>query len=241
MEGTTHGLVGAAAGLAVGLTVGRLIGMDTAPELASITAFGAGAAFIPDGDTPKSRAATFLGPISGLISWCLRWTSVFVMWATRTKADPKPHQHRGLIHTTFAAFLFAIAAAFTWGAPPIAVILLVSAVCYLGIGEWCIPVLISMAIVKHDLHALVDDTQLIWPLVLFVGYVVGGLWPDSLTVSGVYRGFPFKKNGQRWRKNTKPRIRLRTGGWAEKWLFVPAISCLFVAEILLYTGTDMPF
>lgn len=232
--GTTHALVGATSTFGVGVLAGPLVGIDNFALLAAFTAAGAGAAMLPDIDTARSTAATFLGPASKSVHVIVAKSSKIFMWLTRTRDDPHPTEHRGLSHTLLAAAAASFAATLTHGAPPVATVLMVSTLMVLGAGPLALGIILAIMATKPEMGTLIEATKCAWPLAVLVGYTIGGLWPDSLTPFGVAWWAPFfKKNGRRWRYTGSKR-RMRSGGWVEKGPFVFLISLAWILEAWYY-------
>jgi membrane-bound metal-dependent hydrolase YbcI (DUF457 family) len=99
MLGRTHSVHGACAGLALGAAWGT-------PPAWTLAMGGVGwvGALLPDLDTSSSTASRALGPVTGLVSWCVRGASRLAYAATKGPAD-EDHSgvHRHLAHSLVAA------------------------------------------------------------------------------------------------------------------------------------------
>jgi membrane-bound metal-dependent hydrolase YbcI (DUF457 family) len=99
MLGKTHATHGASAGLALGAAWGT-------PPAWTLAMGGVGwvGALLPDLDTPSSTASRALGPVTGLVSWCVRGVSRLAYAATKGPADEDHSgEHRHLAHSLVVA------------------------------------------------------------------------------------------------------------------------------------------
>jgi membrane-bound metal-dependent hydrolase YbcI (DUF457 family) len=99
MLGKTHATHGACAGLALGAGWGT-------PPAWTLAMGGVGwvGALLPDLDTPSSTASRALGPVTGLVSWCVRGASRLAYAATKGPRDePGTGTHRHLMHSLVMA------------------------------------------------------------------------------------------------------------------------------------------
>jgi membrane-bound metal-dependent hydrolase YbcI (DUF457 family) len=99
MMGRTHATHGACAGLALGAAWGT-------PPAWTLAMGGVGwvGALLPDLDTPSSTASRALGPVTGLVSWCVRGASRLAYATTKGPADePGTGTHRHLMHSLVMA------------------------------------------------------------------------------------------------------------------------------------------
>jgi membrane-bound metal-dependent hydrolase YbcI (DUF457 family) len=99
MMGRTHSVHGACAGLALGAAWGT-------PPAWTLAMGGVGwvGALLPDLDTPSSTASRALGPVTGLVSWCVRGASRLAYATTKGPRDePGTGTHRHLMHSLVVA------------------------------------------------------------------------------------------------------------------------------------------
>lgn len=111
--GPTHAMSGAAAGLAIGalLPVGWG-GATSATEAFVFAGVTAGAALLPDLDTPQSTLARSFGLVSKLIAHVTENVSKSLYAATKTRKDARiTNGHRTATHTVWFALLAGAGAA----------------------------------------------------------------------------------------------------------------------------------
>lgn len=233
MMGTSH----AATGLLTGGVTGLLATSDPAHGLVC-GAVGAGAALLPDLDTPGSAVGRSLGRVTQRTAEGVEALSRAVYRRTSTPTEqrrPQDGGHRFLTHTLpgCAAFagLAALLSLVPWGAA-----LVVLAMSALGLatvlGSWTfvgtvrrrkrVAVVIAFLPAAATLLFAGGSGPVFWlvGLVVFVGALTHVLG-DSLTPSGVPLAWPFAVRGKRWWMFHAPltfhtgRSRVETGiAWA---------------------------
>lgn len=106
--GPTHAMSGAAVGLAVAqILPAEWGGVTTAQETFVYAGLAAGAALLPDLDSPQATVARSFGPVSQIVSRGVENFSQGVVNLTRSRKDPRCNNgHRTLTHTVW----FALAA-----------------------------------------------------------------------------------------------------------------------------------
>lgn len=242
MMGSSH----AATGWFTGGMTGFLLSGDVGHVLVCAT-IGAGAALLPDLDTPGSTAGRSLGQVTGLVSEKLRDTSRTVYQRTATDVElrhPQDGGHRFLTHTIPAAFVFGLVA-MAVSLIPFGAGLVVFAMTALGLGsvlrDWRFlgprrKRQVTAAVVAVLFGA---GTMLVpgWGpaawlvgVVVFVGAVTHILG-DWLTRSGVPLAWPLVHRGKRWWMFRSP-VAFHTGKspveTGIKWTSVIAMPVLVV-------------
>ncbi|WP_017614461.1 metal-dependent hydrolase [Nocardiopsis salina] len=233
MMGTSH----AATGLLTGGVTGLLVTSDPVHGLVC-GAVGAGAALLPDLDTPGSAVGRSLG-------WVTEWVAVGVQALSRAvyrgtstpteRRRPQDGGHRFLTHTLPGCLAFGVLAALIslvpWGAA-----LVVLAMSALGLatvtGAWTfvgtarlrkrVATVTAFVPAAATLLFATGSGPVFWlvGLVVFVGSLTHVLG-DWLTPSGVPLAWPFGVRGKRWWMFHAPltlhtgRSRVETGiAWA---------------------------
>lgn len=248
MMGVSH----AATGLLTGAAVGALLGSHVADPIIC-AAVGAGAALLPDLDTPGSTAGRSLGAVTELISGQLRRASKEVYRRTATEVELRRSQdggHRFLTHTVPACVAFGVVALLV-SLVPLGAGLVVFAMSALGLGsvlrEWKFigsrkrrqMTALVVAAMSGVGTMLVPGWGPAWWLIgltVFVGAVTHVLG-DWLTRSGVPLAWPFTYRGKRWWMFRSP-VAFHTGKSPVevgiKWASVAAFP------ILVVLGTPAP-
>ncbi|WP_080796365.1 metal-dependent hydrolase [Corynebacterium pacaense] len=103
--GPTHAMSGAAVGLAVAqILPGQWGGVDTAGGVIIYAGLTAGAALLPDLDSPQATVSRSFGPLTGAISRFTENTTQAIVNATRGRRDPRCNNgHRTFTHTLWSA------------------------------------------------------------------------------------------------------------------------------------------
>lgn len=116
--GPTHAMSGAAAGLAFGAFLpASLGGASSAAEVFVFAGVTAGAALLPDLDTPQGTLARSFGLVSKAAAHAVENASLAIYNATKTrKDDPINNGHRTATHTLWFALLAGAAVAAIVGA-----------------------------------------------------------------------------------------------------------------------------
>ena len=209
MMGTSHAATGVLAGGMTGFLLSDNLG-----HALVCAAIGAGAALLPDLDTPGSTAGRSLGAVTELVSTHIRETSKTVYKRTATAVELRRAQdggHRFLTHTVPACVAFGLLALLL-ALIPLGAGLVVFAMSALGLGavlrEWKF----IGSRKKRQLAALITavlfgvGTMMVpgwgppWWLVgltVTVGSLTHVLG-DWLTRSGVPLAWPLVVNGKRW-------------------------------------------
>ncbi|QBI56752.1 metal-dependent hydrolase [Streptomonospora litoralis] len=201
MMGRTHAATGLPLGVAVGAAVdGTLPGMVIGAWLC------AGAALLPDIDTPVSTAATALGPLTRRVSVGVRACSAAVWWATATKRDTEDEradrEHRALTHTVPAAAAAGMltAAATVWAPTAWLIVWALTVIALRGVlteagGRW------STATSAAGLTIVVMVLAPPHPVLVGAAVSAGAsahLAGDALTRQGVPLTWPLTHRGRRW-------------------------------------------
>lgn len=233
-----HAVSGILAGLAAVNTAGAL-GVPVSPATAVLgTAVCAGAALLPDLDTPRSTVSSSLGPVTRALSKATGELSSAVYRLTATTRDGRDEEgsHRRLTHTvpwaTLLGVLAWLAAQHTWGV--IGVLFLCLSLALRGlVGGW--------------LREMGRDTAW-WSTTLAAAALTGAAWlwvptadmppwllgaivgfgafvhclGDTLTKMGAPWLWPLTLFGKRWYDIAPPAtLRFRTGGGVENGLVIP--------------------
>lgn len=116
--GPTHAMSGAATGLALGAFLpASLGGASSMAEVFVFAGVTAGAALLPDLDTPQGTLARSFGLVSTGVAHVVENTSQAIYNLTKTrKDDPITNGHRTATHTVWFAILAGLAAAGIVGA-----------------------------------------------------------------------------------------------------------------------------
>lgn len=244
MMGTSH----AATGLLTGGVSGLLLSDELGPALVC-AAIGAGAALLPDLDTPGSTAGRSLGVVTELVAGGARSLSKAVYTRTATEVElarPQDGGHRFLTHTVPACLtlgLFALLVALL----PLGAGLVVFAMGALGLGavlrDWTFLGTRRQRQVGAVLVAglfgagtvLVEGWGPPWWLVgltVFVGALTH-VFGDWLTRSGVPLAWPFVVRGKRWWMFRSP-VAFHTGKSPVE--AVIRWGSMFAFPILVYLG-----
>ena len=247
MMGTSH----AATGLLTGGVTGLLVSDDLGPALVC-AAIGAGAALLPDLDTPGSTAGRSLGVVTELVSGGVRALSRAVYTGTATEVElarPQDGGHRFLTHTVPACLVLGVLALLV-ALVPLGAGLVVFAMSALGLGavlrDWkflgsrrqrqvgalFIAGLLGVGTV------LVQGWGPPWWLVgltVFVGALTHVLG-DWLTRSGVPLAWPFVVRGKRWWMFRSP-VAFHTGKSPVE--LVIKWGSVFAFPILVFLGSPV--
>ncbi|WP_236574556.1 metal-dependent hydrolase [Nocardiopsis sp. FR26] len=210
--GTTHACTGVLAGVVVAAVFGA-----HPSDLFISAAVGAGAALLPDLDSPESTVGRSLGPVSGAVSWALSGLSAVVFRASGTDRDRRSGvdgRHRALTHVLPSCFVFGVVAGVLslW---PLGLGLVAGGLAALGISTiWRE---ISEATAREarataTVLAVLLAGIAVWlpggaPWLVGITVAVGALTHvlgDWLTYSGVPLTWPLVVGGQRWRRYRSP-------------------------------------
>lgn len=221
--GGTHSATGSLAGVAIVGALAPVVGADPGVVgLATGAAAGAGAALLPDLDTPGSTAGRSQGPVSRLASHGLRALSSLAWAATGTKYDDggldededrepeKKGTHRHLTHTVPACAATGVlvwAAALHWVGAAVVLWLLISlglrglGQCLTGrekreLSQWT-TVSVGAALATTVVMVAAPLSPVLLGTVVAVGMVVHILG-DWLTPQGVPLAWPLVHRGKRW-------------------------------------------
>lgn len=249
--GPTHAMSGAAAGLAVAQLLPDHWGGVTTPQETFIYAgLTAGAALLPDLDSPSATVSRSFGPITQLMSRAVENTSQGFVNLTRSRKDPRCNNgHRTLTHTVwFMAAAGAGATALIGIYGKVAAIALLFI--FLGLAirgllpEWSkkndwLVVTAASAVLTYGAWYFVPDSSfgLVMGSAVAVG-VAAHLLGDMATKQGIPAFGPIVPwRGRRWWKLRLPRLlRITAGGPADK-LMLSAFTFLVVVQIgLVATG-----
>lgn len=244
--GPTHAMSGAGAGLAIGAFLPVAWGGATsATEVFVFAGVTAGAALLPDLDTPQSTLARSFGPVSQALAHLTERVSTTVYSLTRTRKDTQiTNGHRTATHTLWFAFLAgagtaALVSSFGKNAA-IGVLFFMLGLALRGLApdwsrkqDWLYVTGLSLAlavVVWFALPASVSSTAL--GAAVATGVVVH-LLGDMITKRGVpLLGGIVRIGGKRWRNFRLPGLlRIRAGGGADTLL---ALACTAVTVVLAY-------
>lgn len=214
----------------------------------SATGSLAGAALLPDIDHPASTATRSAGPVTAVLSRCVRAASSAAWRATRAPGDDGGYRdgtgaHRHLTHTLPAAVVCGLAAgvaALHWvGAAVVVWVLLSLAICGAeactparGRLDWGTRALVSAA-GAGVVMALAQPHPALLGVLVAAGMVVHVLG-DWLTPAGVPLAWPLCHRGRRWWMWRSP-VAFKTGDcWQETavrwacWSGTPLVAALTV-------------
>lgn len=245
LMGTSH----AATGLLTGGVTGLLLSDDLGPALVC-AAIGAGAALLPDLDTPGSTAGRSLGAVTELLAGGTRSLSkaVYVRTATEVElAHPQDGGHRFLTHTVPACLLLGVFTLLV-ALVPLGAGLVVFAMGSLGLGavlrDWRFLgskrkrriTAVAVAGLFGVGTMLVEGWGPPWWLVgltVFVGALTH-VFGDWLTRSGVPLAWPFVVRGKRWWMFRSP-VAFHTGKSPMELVIKWGSVCAFPLLMLLGT------
>lgn len=209
--GPTHAMSGAAIGLAIAATLppewGGPTSMAGAFVFAGVTA---GAALLPDLDSPQATVARSFGPASQLLAHITENTAQAVHAATRTKKDSrKENGHRTATHT----LLFAVLAGAATGglvtafgkAASIGILFVMLGLALRGLfpkwskrNDWLL-VTGASAVLAFGTWTLLPESASAFGLGAAVAAgVLAHLLGDVITKRGVPMLAPIKIRGKRW-------------------------------------------
>lgn len=251
--GPTHAMSGAAVGLAVAqLLPEQWGGVSTVQETFLYAGLAAGAALLPDLDSPQATVSRSFGPISQFLSRTVENTAQGFVNFTRAKKDPKCRNgHRTLTHTVWFALATGVAATAligAYGKPAVIGLLFV----LLGLAlrgllpewskkaDWLVLTAVSAALAYGAWYFIPSDS---FGLVLGSAVAVGCLTHivgDMATKQGVPVLAPLIYfRGKRWGKFQLPKFLSITAGGAGDKLLLTAFSALVVAQISLLASGDI--
>ncbi len=252
--GPTHAMSGAAVGLAVAQAIPESWGGVSSPQEAFVYAgIAAGAALLPDLDSPPATVSRSFGPLSQALSHIVENTSQVLVNLTRGRRDPQCRNgHRTVTHTLWFALLTGAGAAALIGSfeKPAAMTLLFL---FLGLAlrgllpEWskkkdwyivtgasAIIALLAWEFVPTTASAVVMGSA------VTVG-VLAHLLGDAITKQGIPLFAPLiPLGGKRWWKLRLPGpLRVTASGPADK-VLLTAFSVLVVVQIVIVgSGSDI--
>ena len=237
MMGRTHALSGWCAGLAAAPLAGVASG---APQVV-FAAATAGFALLPDLDHPGASASRFLGPVTGGISWLLRWCSARLYALTKGPRDERcSGTHRHLSHTLL--FALALGAAATVGVATggpwvlLGVLLFGLLLASHVLGDWVgLAALVAggALFARTDAHTVLGEVGGWIGAAVALGCLVHDLG-DAISEAGCPILFPLLIAGETWYEIRPPRfLRFRTGKAFEQLVVFPALG---LAAVLLVPG-----
>lgn len=229
--GPTHSMSGAAVGLAVAQLLPTDWGGVTSPEEAFVYAgIAAGAALLPDLDSPQATVSRSFGPFSLALSHVIERTSRTFVNLTRGSRDRRcGHGHRTATHTLWFALLAGVAASFligTFGRPAAIGLLFV----FLGLAvrgllpEWskkkdwlAVTGVSALAAAGAWVYVPTTASAVVMGSAVTVG-VLTHLAGDSITRNGIPVLAPLVPLGRRrWWKFRLPKpFRISASGFGDK-------------------------
>ncbi len=252
--GPTHSMSGAAVGLAVAQALPASWGGVTSPEEAFVYAgIAAGAALLPDLDSPQATVSRSFGPLSQAVSHVVESSARTFVNLTRGRRDRKcSHGHRTATHTLWFALLTGAAASFLIGSfgRPAAIGMLFF---FLGLAirglvpewskktEWLVVTGVS-ALLAAGAWVYVPTTAsaLVMGSAVTVG-VLTHLAGDLITKHGVPALAPLIPLGRRrwWKVRLPQPLRISASGPADKALLVVFSLLVFIQTIVITSGTTV--
>jgi membrane-bound metal-dependent hydrolase YbcI (DUF457 family) len=239
MMGRAHALSGWCAGMAIA----PLVGLDNLAQAAPFAATVAGCALLPDLDHPSSRASRIAGPVTGMLSKGLRWSSKKLYAATKGKKDERIEGgHRHMTHTiAFAVLLGGLTTGLArgfgiWAVLAVLLMGLILAIDALGAWMLAVPVLVIIAIFAsgdpwHAFQSSLQPGSAVLGISVALGCFVHCLG-DSITVSGCPWLWPVPIRGETWYEIRPPKfMRFRAGGKMENYVLFPLFAVLGVLLI----------
>lgn len=250
--GPTHAMSGAAAGLAIGAFLPvEWGGATSAAEVFVFAGVTAGAALLPDLDTPQSTLARSFGLVSRAVAHLTESASKTLYRLTMTRKDtPINNGHRTATHTLWFALLAGAGTAAlvsTFGRnSAIAVLFFMVGLAIRGLApdwakkqDWAYVTGLSLALavtVWFALPSSVSSTAL--GAAVTTGVVVH-LLGDMLTKRGVpLLGGVVSIGGKRWWNFRPPGpLRIRAGGGMDTLM---ALACTAITAVLAYSVVRAP-
>ncbi|EOM77696.1 metal-dependent hydrolase [Rhodococcus rhodnii] len=237
--GPTHAMSGALAGLAVAGLLPAEWGAPASPaETFTFAAVCAGAALLPDLDTPQSTVSRSFGPLSRLLARLVDAISLGYYTLTKGKRDGKRRGgHRTLTHTLLFAVALGAGVAYavsTLGKPAIVTTLFLAlGLALRGLGGdlakekgWILVSLLAAALAALTWQWYpTQEGSAALGIAVTLGCIVHGLG-DAITKEGVPLFAPFVQwNRERWWEIKLPEfLSIRAGGAVEKALLGPALT-----------------
>ncbi|RNE49875.1 metal-dependent hydrolase [Corynebacterium alimapuense] len=248
--GPTHAMSGAAAGLAVAqLLPASWGGVSSAQEAFVFAGIAAGAALLPDLDSPQATVSRSFGPVSQMLSHLVENVSQFLVNLTRGPKDRRcGNGHRTVTHTLwFALAAGAVAAPLisAFGRPAtIGLLFVFLALAIRGLfpewskkKEWVLVTALA-ALLAYGAWRYVPLTAsgLVLGSAVTVG-VLAHLAGDFITKHGIPLFAPLLRfRGRRWWNAGLPKpLRVRASGPADKFL-LSAFTMLVVVQVI-YIGS----
>lgn len=244
--GPTHAMSGAAVGLAVAqILPEHWGGVTTAEETFIYAGLAAGAALLPDLDSPSATVSRSFGPITQTFSRITENTAQALVNITRGRKDrPCRNGHRTVTHTVWSALAAgagAIALISAFGKPAVIGLLFF----FLGLGirgllpewskktDWLIVTGLSAALAYGVWNYVPEES---FGLVLGSAITVGCLTHmagDLATKQGIPVFAPFLQwKGKRWWNLKLPKfLSIRANGPADKFLLM-----VFTIAVIIQIG-----
>lgn len=250
--GPTHAMSGAAVGLAVAqLLPEHWGGVSTAQETFLYAGMAAGAALLPDLDSPQATVSRSFGPVTQLLSRAVENISQGFVNLTRAKKDPKCRNgHRTLTHTVWfaaAAGIGATALISTYAKPAaIALLFILIGLAIRGLlpewskkADWLGVTALSACVTYGAWYFIPPES---FGLVLGSAVTVGALTHlagDMATKQGIPILAPvIYFRGKRWGKFKLPGFLSITAGGAADKLLLSAFTLLVLVQVFLLASGD---
>lgn len=234
--GPTHAMSGATAGLLLATSVPGVAGPAATLTFAGVCA---GAALLPDIDSPHTTVSRSFGPLTWGISKVVNALSVAYFDATRNRKDsPREGGHRTLTHTALfaAAAGLGTAAVTGWGGKwaVLAVLFFMLGLALRGLmADWAkrngwLGVTVVAAGLTWLAAANIPDAGQAWLGAAVAAGVLLHDLGDMITKQGAPLLAPFiPHKGKNWWEFTLP-IRIRAGGAFEYAILLPAFTVVTV-------------
>lgn len=253
--GPTHAMSGAAVGLAVAQALpASWGGVTTIPDALVYAGIAAGAALLPDLDSPQATVSRSFGPLSQGLSHVVENASqAFVNLTRGPKDDYCGNGHRTATHTIWFAFLAGGLAALliSMFAKTAAIALLFV---FLGLAirgllpewskskDWLLVTGLSALLAYGAwLWAPTSASALVMGSAVTVG-VLTHLAGDFITKNGIPALAPIVPVGKRrwWDFGLPSGLRISASGWADKALLTACTVLVFFQFFAVVTGATMP-
>lgn len=242
MMGPTHAMFGAACWMAAAPAVLPMVGVASDPAVV-FAGLGvcAGAALLPDIDTPSSTVARSFGPLSWLLAQLVDATAT--SWYNLTKTSREPVAtggHRKLTHTLLGMVAFAAAVAVVCGAvgrwAVLGLLFVLMGLAIRGLmGDWAakngwIITTAAAAGVAYAAYQFLPADSYWWmAIVVLLGLVSHGVG-DAITKEGVPWLAPLRWRRKGWWEFGLPSmLRIRAGGLFEYGIILPLLSLFVLA------------
>lgn len=246
--GPTHAMSGAAAWLVAAPAIEKAVTGAVTPEVALAGAgVAAGAALLPDIDSPQATVSRSFGVASMMVAEVVNAVAAGFYNLSRSSRDEmRTNGHRTITHTAIFTVGLGVAVAVLCGVfgkyAVAAVVFVCAGLAVRGLmADWAkregwVGVTVVSALAAGWVLWTFPSDNYWW---LGVAVAVGAtmhLLGDMVTKQGCPIMAPFPVRGKRWWEFTTP-VRITAGGWFEKVLLLPLLT---VVTVLAAAATVFP-